>query len=52
MERCDDGLESRSLRAVEYRSQLTTVGLSVIREYEDVGGYYFDALKTTTDATP
>src|SRR6266566_3097447 len=29
------GLESRSLGAVEYRSQLTAVGLSVIREYED-----------------
>jgi SAM-dependent methyltransferase len=41
------GLESRSLGAVEYRSQLTAVGLSVIREYEDAGeNYYFDALKT------
>ena len=41
------GLESRSLGAVEYRSQLTAVGLSVIREYEDEGeNYYFDALKT------
>ena len=41
------GLESRSLGAVEYRSQLRTVGLSVIREYEDEGeNHYFDALKT------
>jgi hypothetical protein len=40
------GLESRSLGAVEYRSQLTAVGLSVIREYEDEGeNHYFDALK-------
>jgi hypothetical protein len=40
------GLESRSFGAVEYRSQLTTVGLSVIREYEDEGeNHYFDALK-------
>ena len=45
------GLESRSLGAVEYRSQLTAVGLLVTREYEDVGGYYFDALKTATDST-
>ena len=43
------GLESRSLGAVEYRSQLATVGLSVIREYEDEGeNHYFDALKTAT----
>jgi hypothetical protein len=41
------GLESRSLGAVEYRSQLTAVGLSVIREYEDEGeNHYFDALKS------
>lgn len=47
------GLESRSLGAVEYRSQLTAVGLLVIREYEDEGGnYYFDALKSATDSTP
>jgi SAM-dependent methyltransferase len=40
------GLELRSLGAVEYRSQLTAVGLSVIREYEDEGeNHYFDALK-------
>ena len=46
------GLESRSLGAVEYRSQLTTVGLSVIREYEDEGqNHYFDALKTATAST-
>ena len=42
------GLESRSLGAVEYRRQLTAVGLSVIREYEDEGeNHYFDALKRT-----
>ena len=41
------GLESRSLGAVKYRSQLKAVGLSVIREYEDEGGnHYFDALKS------
>ena len=46
------GLESRSLGAVEYRSQLTTVGLAVIREYEDEGeNHYFDALKTATAST-
>jgi SAM-dependent methyltransferase len=47
------GLESRSLGAVEYRSQLTAVGLLMIREYEDEGqNYYFDAVKTATDSTP
>jgi SAM-dependent methyltransferase len=47
------GLESRSLGAVEYRSQLTAVGLFMIREYEDEGqNYYFDAVKTATDSTP
>jgi hypothetical protein len=46
-------LESRSLGAVEYRSQLTAVGLLMIREYEDEGqNYYFDAVKTATDSTP
>jgi SAM-dependent methyltransferase len=40
------GLESRSLGAEEYRSQLAAVGLSVIREYQDEGeNYYFDAFK-------
>ena len=40
------GLESRSLGAVEYRSQLATVGLSVVSEYEDEGeNHYFDAIK-------
>lgn len=40
------GLESRSLGAVEYRRELSTVGLSLIREYEDEGeNHYFDALK-------
>jgi len=47
------GLESRSLGATEYRRQLTAVGLSVIREYEDEGGenHYFDALKNGGDPT-
>ena len=41
------GLESRSLGAEEYRSQLSAVGLSVTSEYEDEGqNHYFDALKT------
>jgi hypothetical protein len=40
------GLASRSLGAEEYRRQLSAVGLSVIREYEDEGqNHYFDALK-------
>jgi SAM-dependent methyltransferase len=44
------GLESRSLGAVEYRSALASVGLSLIREYEDEGeNHYFDALKKETD---
>jgi SAM-dependent methyltransferase len=41
------GLESRSLGAGEYRRQLTAVGLSVIREYEDEGeNHYFDTLRS------
>ena len=40
------GLESRSLGAAEYRKLLSTVGLAVISEYEDVGqNHYFDVLK-------
>ena len=40
------GLESNSLGAAEYRRQLSAVGLSVDREYEDEGqNYYFDAFK-------
>jgi cyclopropane fatty-acyl-phospholipid synthase-like methyltransferase len=40
------GLESRSLGAIEYRKRLASVGLSVIREYEDEGeNHYFEALK-------
>jgi len=40
------GLESRSLGAEEYRRQLSAVGLSISREYEDEGrNHYFDALK-------
>jgi SAM-dependent methyltransferase len=44
------GLESRSLGAVEYRRELSSVGLSLIREYEDEGeNHYFDARKKETD---
>ncbi|HET9741115.1 MAG TPA: class I SAM-dependent methyltransferase [Terriglobales bacterium] len=44
------GLESRSLGAVEYRSQLEAVGLRVIREHEDEGqNHYFDVLKPLDD---
>lgn len=39
------GLESRSPGAEEYRKQLSAVGLSVMREYEDEGGHYYDAVK-------
>lgn len=40
------GLESCSPGAEEYRRQLSAVGLSVSREYEDEGGnHYFDAVK-------
>ena len=40
------GLESRSLGAVEYRSQLAAAGLSAIREYEDEGeNHYFEVIK-------
>lgn len=40
------GMESISLGAEEYRSQLAAVGLSVLGEYEDAGqNHYFDALK-------
>jgi len=40
------GLKTRSLGAEEYRKQLSAAGLSVIREYEDVGeNHYFDAVK-------
>ena|SRR2546425_6417484 len=47
------GLESRSPGAVEYRSQLTAVGLSVIREYKDEGeNHYFDALKSARRIEP
>lgn len=46
------GLESRSLGAVEYQRELTAVGLSVIREYEDEGeNHYFDALKIAPAGT-
>ena len=41
------GLQSTSLGAEEYRSQLAAVGLSVTAEYEDEGqNHYFSALKT------
>ena len=40
------GLESRSLGAEEYRRQLSAVGLSVTREYEDEGqNHYYDVFK-------
>lgn len=46
------GLESRSLGAAEYRRELSAVGLSVTREYEDEGrNHYFDALETTAGAS-
>ena len=44
------GLESRSLGAVEYRARLAGAGLSVVREYPDEGGYYFDASKNATES--
>ena len=45
------GLESRSLGAVEYRRALSSVDLSLIREYEDEGeNHYFDALKETDES--
>lgn len=45
------GLESRSLGAAEYRRLLSSVGLSVVSEYEDEGeNYYFDAVKKGTVA--
>jgi SAM-dependent methyltransferase len=41
------GLESRSLGAAEYRRELSAVGLSLLREYEDEGeDHYFDAIKS------
>jgi SAM-dependent methyltransferase len=40
------GLESHSLGAEEYRMQLSAVGLSVAREYEDEGqNHYYDVRK-------
>jgi SAM-dependent methyltransferase len=40
------GLENRALGAVEYRSLLASVGLTVVREYEDEGeNHYFDCIK-------
>ena len=40
------GLESETLGAEEYRKLLEAVGISVVQEYEDVGGnHYFDAVK-------
>jgi len=40
------GLESRSLGAPEYRSLLSSFGLSVTSEYEDEGqNHYYDSLK-------
>jgi SAM-dependent methyltransferase len=43
------GLESRSLGSAEYRKLLLEAGLSVTREYEDVGqNHYYDAVKGKT----
>ena len=40
------GLKSRSLGAEEYRRLLAAAGLSVLREYEDVGeNHYYDAIR-------
>jgi hypothetical protein len=40
------GLESISLGAAEYRKLLGAAGISVAKEYEDVGeNHYFDAFK-------
>jgi 2-polyprenyl-3-methyl-5-hydroxy-6-metoxy-1,4-benzoquinol methylase len=47
------GLESRSLGAVEYRWQLSAVGVLVICEYEDEAqNHYFDAIKNALDLIP
>jgi SAM-dependent methyltransferase len=46
------GLESVSLGAEQYRKLLTSVGLSVSREYEDEGeNHYFDVLKRVPTST-
>ena len=43
------GLESRSLGAAEYRSQLSAAGLAVTGEYEDEGqNHYYEAIRTAT----
>ena len=40
------GLGSRSLGAAEYGRLLSTVGLAVLREHEDVGqNHYYDCVK-------
>jgi len=40
------GLKSQALGAEEYRRLLDAAGLSVLREYEDVGeNHYYDAVK-------
>lgn len=42
------GLESWALGAAAYRKMLAEVGISVMREYEDVGeSHYYDAVKGT-----
>jgi SAM-dependent methyltransferase len=46
------GLESRSLGAEEYRTQLSAVALSVTREYEDEGeNHYYEAVKSDITTT-
>ena len=40
------GLESRSLGALEYRTELSAAGLTLLDEYEDEGqNHYFDSVK-------
>jgi 2-polyprenyl-3-methyl-5-hydroxy-6-metoxy-1,4-benzoquinol methylase len=47
------GLQSRSLGAAAYRRLLSSVGITVISEYEDEGeNYYFDALNGTLESVP
>jgi len=47
------GMESRSLGAAEYRSQLSAVGLAVASEYDDEGqNHYYDVLKGAHSGMP
>ena len=41
------GLESRSLGAEEYKTQLHSLGLSLLNEHEDEGqNHYYEAIKS------